>query len=232
MSQEEKPIHIGIGKGRRYERETTQPQHNPSRFCTCTPCAWCVECLIGARGHQNHGEMGFSTGMPSLGKRAGGIKRLQRLDLGAVAAPLSCAVQARRISDRGVGDRGSAGRWDGVGELGWGVVMTERRHIGSAALLCCSAALLPVVGRGQRVGSSAGARQGCPTPCGASHWHPTAAQHRSFQVPSSVVRFLLGSCLPKNFIPAGPSSHAWPAWPACLPACFLPHPCSTTLASR
>ena len=111
---------------------------------------------------------------------------------------------------------------------GWGIGMGGRddraaayRLCCTALLLCCSAALLPVVGRGQRVGSSAGARQGCPTPCGASHWHPTAAQHRSFQVPSSVVRFLLGSCLPKNpRIPYLPGLHLKPGLPG-LPASLL-----------
>ena len=76
-------------------------------------------------------------------------------------------------------------------------------------LLSCSA-LLPALLPARCAFPTTGARQGCPTPCGASHWHPTAPH--------------LHPVLSASWGPASPSitclgisSHAWPA---CLPACL------------
>ncbi len=161
----------------------------------------------------DHGGDGVSTSMPSLGKRArAGSRDCRDWILGAVAAPLSCSA-GTRISDRGVGDKWSAGRWDG--ELGWGVEMTERRHIGSAALLLCCPRCCP---REPDRGAPHPARLTLASDStAASKFHP-ASSASCWGPASPRISYL-------------PGLHLMPGLPG-LPACLFPHPCSTTPVSR
>ena len=149
--------------------------------------------------------MGFRPACRVWGRERGRDQEIAEIGFWGLLQRPCRAVQALESVTEALGTNGV--RDDGMG---------GRDDRAAAYRFCCTAALLPAL-------LPTGARQGCPTPCAP---HIGIRQHRSFQVPSSVVRFLLGSCLPKNFIPAGPSSHAWPAWPACLPlpSSVLDHP--------